>query len=130
MTSYDRGAFVDGKMLHIIPCANGTYAIEREDIERVRQGRQPEMIAFSSAGDMLKFLQSEYGFERADGGKAENPEAPWPSTESEDVIPAVIGTACEAAWDKIRKPGGKFWHELDGDMRALAMACFMAGAEI
>lgn len=63
MTDYDRGAFVEGRIITIEPCDNGTFLVLR--------GGHPNMqspasvvdgqIAFSSASDMLRFLQSEYG---------------------------------------------------------------------
>lgn len=75
MTSYDRGGFVDGMDLRIFPCANGTFTIDRRPIYCAdgQLDAERDTIAFSSAGDMLRFLQSEYGFERAEDGKTVDP---------------------------------------------------------
>jgi hypothetical protein len=65
MTDYDRGDFVEGRTITINPAANGTFVVLRGEDET-------DAIGFSSATDMLGFLQSEYG---QDDGKG-YPSAP------------------------------------------------------
>lgn len=52
---YDRGTFVEGADIRIEPAANGTFVLWRH-----KGGMQAGMMGFSSAVDMLRFLQSEY----------------------------------------------------------------------
>lgn len=77
MTDYDRGEFVRNRTITIEPCANGTFL--------VRQGDGPEghhpfgMFAggmgFSSAADMIHFLQSEYSIDPRGQPEAPNDQA-------------------------------------------------------
>lgn len=86
MTDYDRGAFVDKHDITIKPCANGTFVLLRGD--DYSSGDMPfkpmirEVVAFSSASDMLRFLQSEYGHD-ADFDEVKSDE---PSPQPTDYV--------------------------------------------
>lgn len=57
MTDYDRGEFVRNRTITIDPCANGTFMVVRGLAGNMLIN---ETMGFSSAADMLKFLNSEY----------------------------------------------------------------------
>lgn len=81
MTDYDRGTFVKDRTITIEPCANGTFVIQRGR-SNGDESRYTVMldgtIAFSSASDMLRFLQSEYG------DNAEKGPSPGVETNTDD----------------------------------------------
>lgn len=61
MTDFDKGAFVAGRAITIEPAANGTFIVWRgRDEDHPRNHLMREAIAFSSASDLIKFLNAEY----------------------------------------------------------------------
>lgn len=47
-----------------------------------------------------------------------------------DMAHEDIVQQCSEAWDNMRVPGDRFWHELPTDMQALAMQCFKRGTSL
>lgn len=74
MTDYDRGEFVRNRPILIEPCANGTFTVLRGRSADEIYPRLTESMGFSSAADLMRFLQSEFSMGATEPGP-ESPEA-------------------------------------------------------